>query len=194
MSEKNNFALVPRPPSAVERVVPAARRIVTLMVTETLALAQARIQTQSLSALQPYASADLESWFQKGTKHEFRRDVADYAQAVHWYRKAAEQGHAKAQCNLGFCYAEGHGVPQDYAQAVHWYRKAAEETYENAQCKLGWCYLYGKGVSRNVVLAYKWLRLAAEQGYPGAKEQLTSLSAFISPAELAEGERLYKEY
>ena len=54
----------------------------------------------------------------------------DDAQAVQWYRKAAEQGIAKAQFNLGFMYNNGQGVRQDYMQAVHWYRKAAEQGNE----------------------------------------------------------------
>jgi hypothetical protein len=42
----------------------------------------------------------------------------DYAQAAIWYRKAAEQGLALAQSNLGVLYEEGRGVPKDYAQAA----------------------------------------------------------------------------
>ena len=42
----------------------------------------------------------------------------DYAEAVKWYRRAAEQGDAYAQNNLGLMYANGKGVPQDYAEAV----------------------------------------------------------------------------
>ena len=49
----------------------------------------------------------------------------DYAQAVKWYRKAAEQGYAKAQNNLGVMYRIGQGVPQDYAQAHMWFTLAA---------------------------------------------------------------------
>ena len=51
----------------------------------------------------------------------------DYAEAVKWYRKAAEQGYAKSQFNLGLCYVKGEGVRQDYAEAVKWFRKAAEQ-------------------------------------------------------------------
>ena len=51
----------------------------------------------------------------------------DYAEAVRWYRKAAEQGHAVAQNKLGVRYARGEGVARDYAEAVRWYRKAAEQ-------------------------------------------------------------------
>ena len=36
----------------------------------------------------------------------------DYAEAVKWYRLAAEQGFAMAQDNLGLMYKNGQGVPQ----------------------------------------------------------------------------------
>jgi hypothetical protein len=48
----------------------------------------------------------------------------DYAQ-VSWYRKAADQGYADAQSNLGRMYAKGLGVPQDYVQAHMWFNLAA---------------------------------------------------------------------
>jgi len=34
----------------------------------------------------------------------------EYAEAIKWYRKAAEQGHAEAQHRLGFCYANAKGM------------------------------------------------------------------------------------
>ena len=41
----------------------------------------------------------------------------NYAEAVKWYRLAADQGDARAQFNLGFMYGTGQGVPQNYAEA-----------------------------------------------------------------------------
>ncbi len=49
----------------------------------------------------------------------------DYAEAMKWYRKAAEQGHAKAQLFLGNMYFFGQGVSKDYVQAYMWYILAA---------------------------------------------------------------------
>jgi hypothetical protein len=49
----------------------------------------------------------------------------DYAQAVTWLRKAADQGDAAAQRALGFMYENGVGVSQDYVQAHMWYNIAA---------------------------------------------------------------------
>jgi hypothetical protein len=47
------------------------------------------------------------------------------AEALRWYRKAAEQGLAKAQFMLGLTYDSGHGVAQDYVESVQWFRRAA---------------------------------------------------------------------
>lgn len=46
-------------------------------------------------------------------------------EAAKWYRLAADQGHAKAQCDLGNMYAQGEGVPQSFTEAELWYRRAA---------------------------------------------------------------------
>jgi len=42
----------------------------------------------------------------------------DAEQAVFWYRRAAEAGHAEAQFNLGLCFSSGDGVDKDAGQAV----------------------------------------------------------------------------
>ena len=95
----------------------------------------------------------------------------DYAEAVKWYRLAAEQSYASAQSNLGFMYKNGQGVPQDYAEAVKWYRLAAEQGVAAAQHNLGNMYNQGKGVPQDYTEAVKWYRLAAEQSYASAQSQ-----------------------
>ena len=42
----------------------------------------------------------------------------DDVEAVKWYRKAAEQGDAYAQHNLGLAYSYGSGVVKDYVEAA----------------------------------------------------------------------------
>lgn len=96
----------------------------------------------------------------------------DYEQAVEYYRLAAEQGHARAQYNLGICYDNGHGVKQDYNEAVKWYRKAAEQGHAEAQNGLGACYEDGQGVAQDYQEAVKWYRKAAEQGNAFAQYNL----------------------
>jgi TPR repeat protein len=44
-----------------------------------------------------------------------------------------DQGHAKAQTNLGVMYANGEGVPQDYKKAHMWYNISAANGNESAR-------------------------------------------------------------
>ena len=104
--------------------------------------------------------------YEKGTYFD---DKGEYEEAVKWYRKAAEQGDANAQCNLGNCYFNGTGVPQSYSDAVKWYRKAAEQGDTDAQCWLGICYYNGHGVPQSYSDAVKWYSKSAEQGNAAAQ-------------------------
>jgi uncharacterized protein len=62
------------------------------------------------------------------------RGVAeDDAEAVKWYRKAAEQGHAMAQSNLGVMYGNGQGVAQDDVMGYMWFNLAAAQGNERAK-------------------------------------------------------------
>ncbi len=96
----------------------------------------------------------------------------DLSQAAKWFRKAAEQGSAVAQCRLGVMYDNGHGVAKDEAEAVRWYRKAAEQRNARAQFHLGNCYIAGRGVEQNNAEAVRWFRKGAEQGYASAQNSL----------------------
>ena len=51
----------------------------------------------------------------------------DGAEAVKWLRKAAEQGHVKAQYSLGVMYDLGDGVVQDFVLAHMWIDLAREQ-------------------------------------------------------------------
>ncbi|MBQ3239938.1 MAG: sel1 repeat family protein, partial [Akkermansia sp.] len=99
----------------------------------------------------------------------------DAAEAVKWYRAAAEQGYADAQFNLAQCYRNGRGVPKDEAEAVKWYRAAAEQGYADAQFNLAQCYMNGRGVPKDEAEAVKWHRAAAEQGDAEAQYLLGTL-------------------
>jgi TPR repeat protein len=101
----------------------------------------------------------------------------DFTEAVKWFRKAAEQGHAVAQFMLGVCYIEG-GFPEDPVEQVKWIRMIAER--ENAESQyayaLGNCYLKGYGVFQDSVEAAKWFHKAAEQGHEEAIKVMRELN------------------
>jgi TPR repeat protein len=153
----NDFPLVRRPSSAVDKAAPGAKRILAGMVADTLALTPAR------------TNAEAEGWFAKGYSYF---ESENYTEAVEWYRKAADQGFAPAQFNLGYCYAHGQGVPQDFSEAPKWYRKAADQGFAPAQFNVGYCYANGRGVPQDFSEAAKWYRKAADEGYARAQSAL----------------------
>jgi hypothetical protein len=60
----------------------------------------------------------------------------DHHEGVGWYRKAADQGDAVAQYNLGISYELGEGVSQNTRLAMAWYQKAAAQGHVNAKNRL----------------------------------------------------------
>jgi TPR repeat protein len=66
-----------------------------------------------------------------------------------WYRKAADQGLAQAQYNLGVMFDQGCGVAQSDMEAVRWLRKAADQGDAQAQYNLGVMFDQGRGVAQS---------------------------------------------
>jgi hypothetical protein len=123
------------------------------------------------------------------------------AKALNWYRKAAEQGNAEAQFHLGRMYDERRGVPQNYAEAVKWYREAAEQGFVEAQTNLGVMYFTGLGVRKDYVLAHMWFHLATSRYPPSEKSKRKRTEKFrdiaaskMTPAQIAEAQRLAQEW
>ena len=84
--------------------------------------------------IQQASQGDADTQYNLGVMYDFGQGVPqDYAQAVKWYRLAADQEHVKAQYNLALKYDKGQGVPQDYAEAVKWFRLAADQGNNNGK-------------------------------------------------------------
>ena len=122
----------------------------------------------------------------------------DKAEAVKWYRLAAEQGYATAQVALGQMYERGDGVFEHDAEAVKWYLLAAVQGSIVAQFRLGIMYRYGHGVLVDEAEALKWFQLAAEQGSERALLRLRplltgSLGSFIDNQMLESSRHTFEQ-
>jgi len=73
---------------------------------------------------------------------------------------------------LGWCYANGNGVPKDEKEAVNWYSKAAEQGDADGQRLLGWCYENGKGVAKDEKEALGWYLKATDNGQSWSAERV----------------------
>ena len=93
----------------------------------TDALPNGIVEATNPAELRVQANAgDAEAQDNLGVAYYYGRGVPqDDAQAVSWFRQAAEQGHALAQFSLGFMYYTGQGVAQDYVEAHKWVTLAA---------------------------------------------------------------------
>jgi len=80
-------------------------------------------------------------------------------------------------------------------EAWKWICLAAHGGYGEARWRLGLGYRVDYvGPEQSLVLAYVWYALSSEAGYAKAKRYMDRLSADMSPAQIAEAERLVAEW
>ena len=92
----------------------------------------------------------------------------DDKMAAAWFEKAANQGNAEAQYQLGNLY-ENSQLPKNFEAAASWYHKAAQQGSAKAQARLGVFYSHGLGVTKNPNEAILWSGKAALQGNADAQ-------------------------
>jgi TPR repeat protein len=83
---------------------------------------------------------------------------------------------------------------RDYATAVRLVRPLAEQGDANAQYNLGVFYDNGLGVPQDKVRAYMWLNLSAAQGRDGAAAFRDLMARRMTPAQIAEAQKLAREW
>lgn len=91
---------------------------------------------------------------------------------VEWLRKAALQGYAPAECEMGNCCYHGLGMKRNYNAAYYWYCRAAEQGNHEAEYHLGMFLRYGLACKKNTDQALYWLNLSAKHGNLNAKNEL----------------------
>jgi TPR repeat protein len=85
------------------------------------------------------------------------------AAAFDWCQKAADQGFAAAQYELGQFYEHPWRPElQDFAEAAKWYRRAADQDYAKAQDELGGMYEFGLGMPKDYGKAEQWFGKAGD--------------------------------
>ena len=119
--------------------------------------------------------------------------MKDYAEAVKWYRRAAESGLPLGQYNLGQMYHNGTGVLQNHAEALRWYRPAVEAGNVLAQTNLGVMYLNGEGVRKNYRVAYMWSSIAAARGNELARENRDLAAKRMTRKQIDEAQEMSRQ-
>lgn len=114
----------------------------------------------------------------------------DEAQALTWYRRAAEAGHPDALFRLGKIHHDGLlGQPVDYTAAVRHYRQAAARGIPEAMFNLGAMHVSARGVKRDYVEGLAWLIVSSQHGAPAeagiqqVRQRLSRRPEWIAAAE-----------
>jgi len=82
---------------------------------------------------------------------------------------------------------------RDYATAVRIIRPLAEQGDARAQYTLGVFYDNGLGVQQDRIISYMWFDLSAAQGKEGAAAFRDLIARRMTPAQIAEAQRLARE-
>lgn len=88
----------------------------------------------------------------------------DDAEALKWFRKAADQDNPIAERYLAEMYFKGRGVEADNMESAKWLRMSADQGDPQSQYNLAVLYTKGLGVPRNMKEATNWMLKAADQG------------------------------
>jgi hypothetical protein len=121
-------------------------------------------------------------------------DRKDYKTAYKLWLPLAEQGHAKAQHNLGVMYGNGQGVPQDYKEAVRLYRLSAEQGFAQAQLNLGVMYYNGKGVPQDYVSAHMWFNICGSTGDKDCVKNRNIIEKKMSKQQIEEAQEMARNW
>jgi hypothetical protein len=125
----------------------------------------------------------------------------DEAEAVKWYRRAADKGDSDGQVSLGWSLIFGKSNLQDEAEAIELFRKAADHGNVDAMSSLGTLYADGWCVAQDYVQAHMWYNLAAsgpsslfEMDKKELAKRRDELAAKMTPQQVAEAQRLAREW
>lgn len=87
--------------------------------------------------MQAAEEGDAEAQCRLGEEYKVTPELENHQEkAVEWWRKAAVQGHARAQYLLGLAYGWGKGVVEDEIDFVAWISLAADNGYTQARLRL----------------------------------------------------------
>ena len=94
----------------------------------------------------------------------------NYKKAIEWFEKAAEQGFALTQYNLGAMYGRGQGVDVNYKEGVRVVREGAEK--DTHMLRIIWVPCTIMAMAMNYKKAFGWYEKAAEQARTGSQVQV----------------------
>lgn len=130
-----------------------------------------------------FALASLGLGFEAGTAEEdpnimfmtglLAHKAGKSAEAVTWYRKAADRGLTNAMNMLAAAYQAGDGIEKDAFEAERWYRQSADAGNSAAMYRIAVMYEGGRGVAKNPKDSAFYIFQALKRNNATAREEMT---------------------
>lgn len=140
---------------------------------------------RAIGEWRPLANAgDPDAQFNMGQAYKLGRGVQpDMKVAIDWYRKAAAQGHMRAEDNLGLLmFQQG-----DRAAAMPYLQRAAMRGEPRAQYIVGTALFNGDLVGKDWVRAYALMNRAAASGLSQASTSLAQMDKYVPEDQRKQG-------
>ena len=141
------------------RVYPTPKRCLEAAMRETERLAEA---------------GDVLAQVELGDRY---REREDWARALPWCGRAAEQGNAFAMYRLAHIHYHGRGVAKNERRAFEWMHRSARARHTDAQYNVGVYFVWGIGTPVDRELGRHWLEMAAAQGDEAARTLLDRMKS-----------------
>lgn len=129
-------------------------------------------------------TGDPDAQFNLGQAYKLGRGVpADLNVALDWYRKAAQQGHLRAEDNLALLmFQQG-----DRAAAIPYLQRASARGEPRAQYIVGTALFNGDLIGKDWVRAYALMTRASASGLPQAATSLEQMDKYIPEDQRKQG-------
>ena len=141
--------------------------------------------SRAVAEWQPLArQGDADAQFNLGQAYKLGRGVPmNLATALEWYRKAAVQGHARAEDNCGLLLFQ----QNRRAEAMPYLRRSAMRGEPRAQYLVGAALFNGDLMQRDWINAYALMSLAAASGLPQAASALAQMDSHVTEDQRRQG-------
>lgn len=140
---------------------------------------------KAIGEWRPLAQAgDADAQFNMGQAYKLGRGVqSDLNAALDWYRKAAAQGHLRAEDNLGLIlFQQG-----DRAGAMPYLQRSAARGEPRAQYIVATALFNGDMIGKDWVRAYALMTRAAASGLPQATTSLQQMDKYVPEDQRKQG-------
>lgn len=145
---------------------------ILLLTYSNVAAADWFLSSETKTLIVKAEAGDTDAQLRVGAAYDYGKGAPrDGAEAMRWYRMAADRGNAEAQNSV----ASGLQAEKHYEEALHWYEKASAQGHALATNNLAYLYDLGLGVKQDRRKGFELYSRAADLGWAEAMWNIANM-------------------